>query len=93
MPLADGNEATSFDALPVLTGNPKGILLDHMVGHCILAGLNNPSTGAIKLTGWCAHTDLLPSECRLVPRPFVVIHVRKVLGPIRAERAAGMGRW
>jgi hypothetical protein len=37
--LADGNEATSFDALLVLTGNPKGILLDHMVGRCASSGL------------------------------------------------------
>ena len=58
MPSADGNEATSFDARLVLTGNAKGSLLDHIVGHCTLAGLNNPGTGSVKLAGWCTYTDL-----------------------------------
>ena len=58
MPSADGNEVTSFDAHLVLTGNAKGSLFDQMVGHCMLAGLSNPKTGAVKLAGWCTYTDL-----------------------------------
>ena len=28
-----------------------------MVARCLLAGPNNPKTGAFKLSGWCTYTD------------------------------------
>jgi hypothetical protein len=57
MPSADGNEASLFDVSLVLTGQSAGSLLDKMVGRCLFAGPNNPTTGAFRITGWCTYTD------------------------------------
>ena len=58
MPSADGNEATSFDAMLVLTGNAKGSLSRPHGRPLDAGGAQQPGTGAVKLAGWCTYTDL-----------------------------------
>ena len=57
MPTDGGQDFMTGEATVIPIGNFSGRLRDHTSGRCMLAGPNDPKSGAFKLTGRCTYKD------------------------------------
>ena len=57
MPTDGGRDFIMGESTIILIGNSPGSLLDHMSGRCMMAGPNDPASGAMNLTGRCTYKD------------------------------------